>query len=115
MPQSFFYPDRLTQLWTPLAFTDKQAQRRGTRPRGLRHGSAGSRPARTIAQLDAQMDAIVKRNIERVGGTPRGAGWKHFIETSGFTGRARSLRDAWVGDLRPTLWLLQALVCIACC
>src|SRR4029078_11846983 len=24
MPPGFFYPDRLTQLWTPLVFTDKQ-------------------------------------------------------------------------------------------
>jgi len=109
MPPGFFYPDRLTQLWTPLVFTDKQ---RSDDERGQEAYEMVGRlaPGATIAQLDAQMDAIVQRNVERAGQTPRGVGWKHFIETSGFTGRARSLRDAWVGDLRPTLWLLQALV-----
>ena len=109
MPASFFYPDRQTQLWTPLVFTDKQ---RSDDERGREAYDMLGRlaPGATIAQLDAQMDAIVQRNVERVAGSPRGAGWKHFVETSGFTGRARSLREAWVGDLRPTLWLLQALV-----
>ena len=109
MPQNFFYPDRQTQLWTPLALTDKQ---RSDDERGHEEFDMVGRlaPGASIAQLDAQMDAIVQHNMERVAQTPRGARWKSFIESSGFTGRARSLRDAWVGDLRPTLWLLQALV-----
>jgi len=109
MPQSFFYPDRLTQLWTPIVFSDKQ---RSDEERGREAYDMVGRlaPGATIAQLDAQMDAIVQRNLERVSGSPRGVAWKHFVDSSGFTGRARSLREAWVGDLRPTLWLLQALV-----
>ena len=109
MPQTFFFPDRKTQLWTPFAFTEEQ---RGDKQRGWEFSSMIGRlkPGATIAQLDAQMDAIVHNNIERLGTTPEGAGWKRFVEASGFTGRAQTLRDLLVGDLRPTLWLLQALV-----
>jgi len=111
MPDGFFFPDHQAQLWAPLAFTDKQ---RSDDERGREAYDSIGRlaPGASIAQLDAQMDAIVQHNLERVGGTPRGAEWKKFIESSGFTGRAQTLRDAWVGDLRPTLWLLQALVAV---
>jgi predicted permease len=109
MPETFFFPDRKADLWAPLTFTDKQ---RSDEERGREAYDMIGRlaPGATIAQLDAQMDAIVQHNLERVAGTPRGAGWKKFVENSGFTGRAQTLRDSWVGDLRPTLWLLQALV-----
>jgi predicted permease len=109
MPEGFFFPDRQAQLWTPSVFTDKQ---RSDDERGHEFSDMVARlkPGATIAELDAQMAAIVQHNVERVSGTERGRGWKHFVETSGFTGRARTLRDAWIGDLRPTLWLLQALV-----
>ena len=111
MPEGFFFPDHQAQLWAPLAFTDKQ---RSDEERGREMYDSIGRlaPGASIAQLDAQMDAIVQHNLERVAGTPRGDGWKKFVESSGFTGRAQTLRDAWVGDLRPTLWLLQALVAV---
>jgi len=109
MAEEFFFPDRQTQLWTPFAFTEEQ---RSDKQRGWEFSNMVGRlkTGATIAQLDAQMDAIVQHNMERLSTNPEGAGWKRFVESSGFTGRARSLRDAWVGDLRPTLWLLQALV-----
>jgi len=109
MPEDFFFPDRQTQLWTPFVFTEEQ---RSDKQRGWEFSSMIGRlkSDATIAQLDAQMDAIVQHNVERLGSTAEGANWKRFVETSGFTGRARTLRDALVGDLRPILWLLQALV-----
>jgi predicted permease len=109
MPEGFFFPDRQALLWTPFTFSDKQ---RSDDQRGHEFSDMVGRlnPAATMAELDAQMDAIVRHNVDRVANTERGAGWKQFVETSGFTGRARTLREAWVGDLRPTLWLLQALV-----
>ena len=111
MPEGFFFPDHQAQLWAPLAFTDRQ---RSDEERGREMYDSIGRlaPGASIAQLDAQMDAIVQHNLERVAGTPRGDGWKKFVESSGFTGRAQTLHDAWVGDLRPTLWLLQALVAV---
>jgi predicted permease len=111
MPEGFFFPDHQAQLWAPLAFTDKQRSD-DERGREMYDSIGRLAPSASIAQLDAQMDAIVQHNLERVAGTPRGAGWKKFVESSGFTGRAQTLRDAWVGDLRPTLWLLQALVAV---
>ncbi|HET7777536.1 MAG TPA: ABC transporter permease, partial [Rudaea sp.] len=109
MPESFFFPDRKSDLWAPLTFSDKQ---RSDDERGREAYDMIGRlaPGASIAQLDAQMDAIVQHNVERVAGSPRGAGWKKFVESTGFTGRAQTMRDSWVGDLRPTLWLLQALV-----
>jgi predicted permease len=109
MPEGFFFPDRQTLLWTPFVFSDKQ---RSDDERGREFSDMVGRlkPSASIAELNAQMDAIVQHNVERVANTERGAGWKHFVETSGFTGSARTVREAWVGDLRPTLWLLQALV-----
>jgi predicted permease len=111
MPEGFFFPDHQAQLWAPLAFTDKQRSD-DERGREMYDSIGRLAPGASIAQLDAQMDAIVQHNLERVAGTPRGDGWKKFVESSGFTGRAQTLRDAWVGDLRPTLWLLQALVAV---
>jgi predicted permease len=109
MPESFFFPDRKTQLWTSFAFTEAQ---RSAKERG--HEFSGMigrlKPGATMEQLDAQMDAIIQRNLDSVAGTAEGAGWKQFVDTSGFSGRSRSLRTAYVGDLRPILLLLQALV-----
>ena len=109
MPEGFFFPDRQALLWTPFTFSDKQ---RSDDERGREFSAMIGRlkPSATIAELDAQMDAIVQHNVDRVAKTERGAGWKHVVDASGFTGRARTLREAWVGDLRPTLLLLQALV-----
>jgi len=75
MPDGFFFPDRQAQLWTPLAFTDKQ---RSDDERGHEMYEMIGRlaPGATIAQLDAQMDAIVQHNLERVSGSPRGLRWK---------------------------------------
>ena len=109
MPEGFFFPNRETQLWTPFVFSDKQ---RSDDERGNEFSGMVGRlkPGATIAQLDAQMDAIVQHNLERVASTPRGSDWKQFVDSSGFTGRARTLRDAWIGNLGATLLLLQALV-----
>jgi predicted permease len=110
MPEGFFFPDRKTDLWTPFVFTDRQ---KSDEERGSEYSSMIGRlkPGATIAELDTEMDTIVHRNVERaltLG--PRGQRWKAFVESSGFTGAARPLRDVYVGDLRPMLWLLQALV-----
>src|SRR5690606_14255497 len=61
-------------------------------------------PGATIEGLNAEMDTIVQRNVERL---PNSAG---FIERSGLTGRAVSLRDMVVGDYKQMLLLLQSIV-----
>jgi predicted permease len=62
------------------------------------------RPGATLEGLNGELDLIVKRNAERLGDAAT------FIEVTGFTGRARSMREFAVGDLKPMLLLLQAIV-----
>jgi ABC-type antimicrobial peptide transport system permease subunit len=50
--------------------------------------------------------------MERIAasGSADGAGFKKFMESSGFTGRAKNLHTHLVGELAPVLLLLQAVV-----
>jgi predicted permease len=109
MGADFAYPNRNAQLWVPFAFTP---QMKSDDERGHEYSDSIGRlkSGTSLAQLNAQMDAIVQHNAESVAGTERGDRWKGFIESSGFTGRSKSLRDALVGELKPVLLLLQAVV-----
>ena len=60
----------------------------------------------TIAQLEAQMQTIVARLIDRV---PARA---DYMRSAGFSGAATPLRDELVGDARGAMLLLQAGVAI---
>lgn len=102
MPESFSFPPR-TQAWVPFAFTPEQMSdsERGTEF----SGSIGRlRPGATIQGLNAELDLIVQRNVERLGESAA------FVEVTGFTGKARPLREFRVGELRPMLVVLQASV-----
>jgi predicted permease len=109
MGPEFAYPNRNVQLWVPFAFTPAQ---KSDEERGHEFSESVGRlkPGATLSELNAQMDAIVQHNIERAAGSERGQRWKSFIDSSGFTGRAKSLRDSLVGELKPVLLLLQAVV-----
>ncbi len=111
MNPGFAFPNRNTQVWVPFAFTPKE---KTDDERGHEYSESVGRlkPGATIAQLDAQFDAIVHRVADRIGasGTASGVGYKKFIESSNFTGRSKSLHDRWVGELKPVLLLLQAVV-----
>ena len=109
MAPEFAYPNRNVQLWVPFAFTPAQ-KTDDERGHEFSESLGRLKPGATLAELNAQMDAIVRHNVERAAGSPRGARWKSFIDSSGFTGRAKSLRDALVGELKPVLILLQAVV-----
>jgi predicted permease len=107
MGPDFAFPDRNVQLWVPFAFTTKQMS---DDERGQEFSDSVGRlkAGATIAELDAQMDAIVHANAERI--ATSGPEIKKFLASSGFTGRAKNLRDALVGELKPALLLLQAVV-----
>lgn len=111
MPEGFVFPNTRTQLWVPFAFTDKQLT---DDERGNEFSESVGRlaPGATVEQLNAQMDGIVQHNAERLGGLgdERASGFAQWLKAGNFLGRAKPLRDQWVGDLRPTLWLLQAVV-----
>ena len=111
MPQSFVFPNTRTQLYVPFAFTDAQ---KSDDERGNEYSESIGRlaPGATIEQLHAQMDAIVARTAERAAVSDRedAADIAAWFRAGNFLGRAKSLREQWVGDLRPVLWMLQAVV-----
>ncbi len=111
MPAGFSFPNRNTQIWLPFAFTDAQ---RSDTERGNEYSQTVGRmrPGATIAQLNAELDAIVARNAERIGaiGGERAAGFADFLRGGNFAGRARPLRDQLIGDVRPMVLILQAAV-----
>ncbi len=113
MPAGFAFPSRNTQLWVPFAFTDEQ---RSDNERGNEYSQSIGRlaPGANLAQLNAELDAIVLRNAERIAGSddPRAAGFAQFLRGGNFTGRAQSLRELQVGQNRPMVMILQAAVAL---
>ena len=111
MPESFVFPNRHTQLFIPFAFTEAQ---KSDDERGNEYSESIGRlaPGATIEQLHSQMDAIVARTADRAAaaGGDDAADNAAWFRNGNFFGRAKSLRDQWVGNLRPVLWLLQAVV-----
>ena len=111
LSRDFDLPVREISLLTPFAFTPAQ---RSDRERGNEFSMMIARLRRgaTVAQLDAQMQAIVARLIVRV---PERAA---FMRNSGFTGVAVPIRDQLVGETRAPLLLLQGgvllVLLIAC-
>lgn len=110
MPEGFSFPNSDVALYVPFAFTPEQMS---DEERGREFsGSIGRlKPGATVAQLNAQMDAIVQSNKDRFAGiSGDAAGFVDFMERSGFTGRAQSFREYLVGDVRTTLLVLQGVV-----
>ncbi len=104
MPEGFGFPDRDTDAWVPFAYTPAQAAE-DQRFQGEEGMSIGRlRPDATLAGANAELDAIARRNVERL---PHVAA---FAEMSGYTLRARPLRDYVIGDLEQRLLVLQGLV-----
>jgi len=111
LPADFELPARDVSLLVPFAFTARQMSDAG---RGNEFSSMIARlaPGATIDQATAQFKAIVARNLERL---PER---RSFAKTSGFSGYAIDMREQIVGDVRSSLYLLQAgvvlLLLIAC-
>ncbi len=110
MPQGFAFPNREIHLYVPFVFTPELVS---DDSRGWEFSTSIGRlrPGATVAQLDAQMDAVVQSNKDRlVGASERASDYVAFLERSGFTGRAQSWREYQVGDIRVTLLVLQGVV-----
>jgi predicted permease len=110
MPKSFMFPNRDFQLFVPFAFTDAQ---KDDRQRGHEFSGSVARlaPGATPAQVQAQCDAIIRRNAERIGAMGAdGAGFRSFIQSSGFTVSTQSLRSILAGEQSGVLLLLQGAV-----
>jgi predicted permease len=104
MPEQFVFPDRTVDAWMPFAFTPEQMS---DNERGQEFsGSVGRlRPGATIEGLTAELEAIVQANL--AAGKLQD---ETFVRTSGFTGRAQSLRERMIGDYRPILAVLHGIV-----
>ncbi len=111
MREGFAFPNHRIQVYVPFAFSDRQ---KTDDERGNEFSASIGRlkPGATVEQLNDQLKAIVLANADRLSSTGNedAAGFAAFLRSSGFLGRAKSLRDQWVGDERPVLWLLQAVV-----
>jgi predicted permease len=103
MPASFGFPDRNVDAWLPFAFTPQQTT---DQERGNDFSTTVGRlkADATLDELNAELDAIAQRQI---GLYPGGGA---FMEATGFTGRAQSLREYIVDDTERTLYLLQGIV-----
>lgn len=104
MPAGFDFPNRNVGAWVPFAFTPEL---KGPNERGNEYSSSIARlaPGATLDKVNAEMDAIVRSNVEQLG--PDLAG---FIDATGFSGRAEHLRDYQVGETRTMLLVLQGAV-----
>ena len=111
LPADLELPSRDIAVLVPFAFTPQQMSDQG-RGNEFSQMIGRLRPGATIEQLNAQMKAIVDRNLERL---PQ---FQSFARTSGFGGFAVPIRDQLVGNLRSPLYLLQAgvffVLLIAC-
>lgn len=111
MPASFGYPDPNVVAWVPFAFTPEQMS---DSERGQEFSFSIGRlaPGATVDGLNGELDAIVSRSLERLEAR------RPFIEETGFTGRARPLREMVLGDVEQTLLILHgfvlAMLLIAC-
>jgi predicted permease len=105
MPRDFGFPDRDSDVYLPFAFTEQQ---RSDASRGNQFSTSVGRlrPGATIEGLNAELEAIVARNVAagRLGADT--------VTVAGFTGRAQPLRDVQVGSLRQVLVVLQAIVIV---
>lgn len=111
MPPGFAFPRREVQLWVPFVFSEVQ---KSDRMRGFEFAWSIGRlaPGATIAQLESQFDAIVARNLERIGGEAHGDApdFRARVASGGFAGRAQPLHTHLSGRYASELWLLQAAV-----
>ncbi len=101
MPAGFTMPGQAADLFIPFQVSpDMKADNQ----RGNEYSSSLARLAdgATIEGVNAELDAIVKRNAARLP-----ADYKVFFDASGFTAVARDMREFTVGDVGQTLATLQ--------
>ena len=112
MPEGFLFQTDRINIWVPFTFSEAQ---RGDRERGNEFSSSIGRlkPGATVEQANAQFDAIVLENADRLAGLGAdGQDFATFLRNGNFTGKARDYHEYLVGNLRETLLLLQAAVAL---
>ncbi len=92
---SFFYPD--ARMWMPLAFTPQQKEARHS---NNWHHIGRLKPGATLAQAEAQMQALTAANMERF---PQ---WKEILSNAGYNVSVEPLQEMMVRDVKNVLYLL---------
>ncbi|HSE36684.1 MAG TPA: ABC transporter permease, partial [Blastocatellia bacterium] len=98
MPVTFHFPDRDTELWTPIAFTARQAQQHGSHYLSV---IGRLKPEVTVQQADVEMKSIAARLAEQHPGS--NAGWS----TNVFP-----MQEYEVRDIKPGLIFLLGAVAL---
>ncbi len=96
MPRGFRFPDPDDQLWVPLALTPEQLANHGSH---FLRVVARLRPGVSVARAQTQLDAVARQLTA-----------EHPDSNTGVGVRLVSLRDDTVGDVRPGLLVLLAVV-----
>jgi hypothetical protein len=103
MPEAFAQPGCEARLWTPLTWAPEQGTDDG------RHSNnwdmvARLKPGVTIALAQQHIDALNRHNVENSGRM------RKLLENARFGTTVQGLKEELVGDVRPTLYLLQCAV-----
>lgn len=96
MPATFRFPDRETELWTPIAFTARQAQQHGSHYLST---IGRLKPGVTFEQASAEMTGIAGRLAEQYPGS--NAGWSVNVF---------SMQEYAVRDIKLALLVLLGAV-----
>ncbi len=99
MPQSFELLDPRVMAWRPLAFTDRQKSD-ASRHSNNWQNIGRLKPGATMAQAQAQIDAINRANLDRF------AQYKQLLINAGFHTRVEKLQHHLVQDIEPALYLM---------
>jgi predicted permease len=97
MPQDFRFITTDVMLWRPLAFTPERKQQRHS---NNWHNIARLKPGATVAQAQAQIDALNAANLDRF---PQ---YKQLLINARFYTKVVPLQDDLVRDVRTTLYLM---------
>uniref|UniRef100_Q01YN6 Permease n=1 Tax=Solibacter usitatus (strain Ellin6076) TaxID=234267 RepID=Q01YN6_SOLUE len=103
MPEAFSFPGREARLWVPLTWTQRQTTDDG------RHSNnwnmiARLQPGATVTAVRRRVDALNRHNVENSGKL------RKILEAARFATNITTLKDELIGDVRPTLVLLQCAV-----
>jgi predicted permease len=99
MPREFTFIERDTLLWTPLAFTAEQKADSSRHSNNWEH-IGRLKPAATIQQAQAQIDALNAANLDRF---PE---YRQLLIDAGFHTTVTRLRAQLVRDVAPVLQLM---------
>ena len=97
MPRDFLFVNPEVRFWIPLALTPEE---KASRHSNNWYNIGRMKPGATMAQVQAQVDALNAANLERF---PQ---WREALINAGFHTTVSPLKDLLVKDVRSTLYML---------